>query len=385
MLTSKTAASHSTYANILKSDFEQPVRDLPNKMTAWRRIGDQESSMERALKDYEKVSIKLDKASSKSKSSKAEQLQHELSQLTAQLNQLTPATYSTFQRLDEERLRALKEVIVRWATLRGDMATKSGERAESAVAAVLSWEPTDEVIAVGNRLSRAHNGSEIRASGGGAGGGNLSVESTRMSHPEVLCLLNQQTDEPLCSLRPVPTSVRAPAACLMALGRRRLLKVVSVVLSPCLHAKPPCAIGVVARPHLFTVAAAFSKANPHSPLWERTLFVHRRGSGPSESLPRRTRPASPSHRLLTQRASPLLLLTATAVLGTSLQRTLRPGRHRRTSTAVTPLPLPQERPWLVSPYPQPSSLRRGRNRRHLFNMIVPAQLTRSLVTRTITA
>lgn len=181
----QTAASHSTYANILKSDFEQPVRDLPNKMTAWRRIGDQESSLERTLKDYEKVSIKLDKAASKSKSSKAEQLQHELSQLTSQLNQLTPATYSTFQRLDEERLRALKEVVVRWATLRGDMATKAGERAETAVASVLGWEPTDEVISVGNRLSRAHNGSEVRASpsgplsGGVAGTGNLSVESTR--------------------------------------------------------------------------------------------------------------------------------------------------------------------------------------------------------------
>ncbi|EJT46447.1 hypothetical protein A1Q1_04936 [Trichosporon asahii var. asahii CBS 2479] len=174
---------NTVVSDLTESDFEQPVRDLPNKMTAWRRIGDQESSLERALKDYEKVSVKLDKASSKSKSSKAEQLQHELSQLTSQLNQLTPATYSTFQRLDEERLRALKEIVVRWATLRGDMATKSGERAETAVASILGWEPTDEVISVGNRLSRAHNGSEVRASpstpsGGAAGAGSLSVEST---------------------------------------------------------------------------------------------------------------------------------------------------------------------------------------------------------------
>lgn len=186
----KTAASHSTYANILKSDFEQPVRDLPNKMAAWRRIGDQESSLERALKDYEKVSIKLDKAASKSKSSKAEQLQHELSQLTSQLNQLTPATYSTFQRLDEDRLRALKEVVVRWATLRGDMATKAGERAEAAVASVLGWEPADEVVAVGNRLSRAHNGSEVRvasSAGAASGTGNLSVESTRTSRTVSTC------------------------------------------------------------------------------------------------------------------------------------------------------------------------------------------------------
>lgn len=188
----KTAASHSSYANILKSDFEQPVRDLPNKMAAWRRIGDQEASLERALKDYEKVSIKLDKATSKSKSSKAGQLQHELSQLTSQLNHWTPETYSTFQRLDEERLRALKEVVVRWATLRGDMATKSGEHAERAVASVLGWEPTDEVVAVGNRLSRAHGGTEVRTSpsassapsapsASGAATGTLSVESTRTS------------------------------------------------------------------------------------------------------------------------------------------------------------------------------------------------------------
>lgn len=150
---------------------------MPNKMPAWRRIGDQESSLERTLKDYEKVSIKLDKASSKSKSTKADQLQHELNQITSQLNQLTPATYSTFQRLDEERLRALKEVVVRWATLRGDMATKAGERAEAAVASILGWEPVDEVVAVGNRLSRANGGQGVRETS--ASGGALSMDTTR--------------------------------------------------------------------------------------------------------------------------------------------------------------------------------------------------------------
>lgn len=144
---------------MLKTDYETPVRELPNKITAWRRIADQESSLDRTLKDQEKTAAKLDKAMSKTKSTKTEQLHADLNQLTSSVASLSPMVYTTFQRLDEERLNTLKEVIVRWSTARADMAARDGERAEASVAKLLSWEPIAEVESVGHRIAQAGGGT----------------------------------------------------------------------------------------------------------------------------------------------------------------------------------------------------------------------------------
>ncbi|KAK8845530.1 hypothetical protein IAR55_006245 [Kwoniella newhampshirensis] len=151
-LTAKTSASHSTLSAMIRTDFEQPLRDLPSKVVAWRRIGDQDASLDKTLKEYEKTSAKLEKASSKAKSSKADALQNELNQITSSLSSLSPMVYTTYQRLDEERLRVLKEVVVRWGTVKGDMATRDGQRAEGIISALLSWETSDEVLNVGRKL-----------------------------------------------------------------------------------------------------------------------------------------------------------------------------------------------------------------------------------------
>ena len=161
----ETSSSHASLSNTLRTDFEQPVRDLPNKVTAWRRIGDQESTLDRMLKDYEKTAAKLEKAASKkSGKNKAEQFQSELNQISSQLASQTPTCWKTFQRLDEERLRALKEVLVRWSTARADTATRDGQRAEAGLAELLSWECQDEVIAVGNRISTTSGGRGMSVS-----------------------------------------------------------------------------------------------------------------------------------------------------------------------------------------------------------------------------
>lgn len=108
------------------------------------------------LKDYEKVAGKLEKTS---KSKKADQLQAELDQITASLASLSPMVYTTYQRLDEQRLASLKEIIVRWGTVRGDMATRDGERAGSTIASLLEWEPTDELLETGRKLGGGRSGS----------------------------------------------------------------------------------------------------------------------------------------------------------------------------------------------------------------------------------
>lgn len=154
----QTSSSHSTLSALLKTDFEQPIRDLPSKIVEWRKIHDQENALDKTLKDYEKTATKLDKASSKSKSSKADVLQNEIDQITRTLSVISPEYYQTYQRLDEERLKGLKEVVVRWGTVKGDIASRDGERAERAVAGLLGWETGDEVLSVGRRLG-----------GGGAG------------------------------------------------------------------------------------------------------------------------------------------------------------------------------------------------------------------------
>jgi hypothetical protein len=145
---------------MLKSDFEQPIRELPTKIPQWRKMQDQESALDKSLKDYEKTATKLDKASSKSKSSKADVLQNEIDQITRTLSIISPDYYKTYQRLDEERLKGLKEIIVRWGTVKGDIASRDAQRAESSVAGLLGWETSDEVLSVGRKL------------GGGSAGGN---------------------------------------------------------------------------------------------------------------------------------------------------------------------------------------------------------------------
>jgi len=146
---------------MLRSDFENPVRELPNKIPEWRKIHDQENALDKTLKDYEKTAAKLDKASSKSKSSKADVLQNEIDQITRTLSIISPDYYKTYQRLEEERLGALKEVIVRFGTVKGDIASRAAQRAESNVAGLLGWETSDEVLSVGRKLG-----------GGGGGGAN---------------------------------------------------------------------------------------------------------------------------------------------------------------------------------------------------------------------
>lgn len=140
---------------------------MPSKVIPWRRIGEQDASLEKTLKDYEKTAAKLDKAgSSKSKAGKAGALSGELNQLTQGLSSLSPMVYTTYQKLDEQRLQGLKEVVVRWGTVRGDIAGRDGERAERAVAQIIGWEPADEVMAVGRRLG---------GGGGGSRNGNASA------------------------------------------------------------------------------------------------------------------------------------------------------------------------------------------------------------------
>ncbi|WVQ76222.1 hypothetical protein IAR50_005887 [Cryptococcus sp. DSM 104548] len=164
----ETSASHSTLSALIRTDFEQPLRDLPGKVIPWRRINEQDASLDKTLKDYEKVSAKLEKAASKSKSSKIDVLQSDLNQITQSLSSLSPMVYTTYQRLDEERLRAEKEIAVRWATVKGDMATRDGQRAEGTVASLLGWETGEEVTAVGQKLGAIGGGTagSIRATPG---------------------------------------------------------------------------------------------------------------------------------------------------------------------------------------------------------------------------
>jgi hypothetical protein len=145
-------------AALIKTDFEQPIRELPSKIVAWRRIGEQDASLDKNLKDYEKVSAKLDKAAGKAKSGKADAYQSELNQLTQSLSSLSPMVYTTYQRLDEQRLTTLKEIIVRWGTIKGDVAQRDGERAERGVGNLLGWETSDEVLAVGRKLGGSTGG-----------------------------------------------------------------------------------------------------------------------------------------------------------------------------------------------------------------------------------
>ncbi|OXC65369.1 hypothetical protein AYX13_05499, partial [Cryptococcus neoformans] len=155
----ETSASHSTLSAMLRTDFEQPIREIPTKVVAWRRIGDQDSNLDKTLRDYEKVSAKLEKASSKSsKSAKADALRSDIQNITQALSSLSPMVYTTYQRLDEERLRALKEIIVRWATVKGDMASRDGQRAETIVSHLLQWETGDEVMNVGRKLGAIGGG-----------------------------------------------------------------------------------------------------------------------------------------------------------------------------------------------------------------------------------
>ncbi|EIW68045.1 hypothetical protein TREMEDRAFT_69537 [Tremella mesenterica DSM 1558] len=148
----ETSTSHSTLSALLKTDFETPLREMPQKIVAWRRITEQDLSLDRTLKEYEKVSQKRDKAEAKARGGKAELLQQEVNQLSSQLVSLSPLVYTTYQKLDEERLRTLKEIIVRFCTLRGDMSARDGERADTAIASLLGWETQDEVRLVGQRL-----------------------------------------------------------------------------------------------------------------------------------------------------------------------------------------------------------------------------------------
>lgn len=174
----QTSTSHSTLAALLKTDFERPLKELPSKIVAWRRVGDQDASLEKALKDYEKTSAKLEKASSKAKSSKTDVLSSELNSITSSLASLSPMVYTTYQRLDEERLRSLKEIIVRWGTVRADIAQRDSERAERAVALLISWETQDEVLAVGRKLGGG-GGAAARASNAAAAPSLSSVSTTR--------------------------------------------------------------------------------------------------------------------------------------------------------------------------------------------------------------
>jgi len=185
---------------MLKSDFEHPVRELPNKIPEWRKIHDQENALDKTLKDYEKTAAKLDKASSKSKSSKADVLQNEIDQITRTLSIISPDYYKTYQRLEEERLKGLKEVIVRFGTVKGDIASRAAQRAESNVAGLLGWETSDEVLSVGRKL------------GGGGGGGNrfptLPSQSANTTRKLPLSLRKIADNQPVPTgdyLQPHPT------------------------------------------------------------------------------------------------------------------------------------------------------------------------------------
>lgn len=191
---SQTSTSHSTLAAMLRTDFEQPLRDMPNKIIAWRRIGEQDASLEKTLKDYEKTSSKLEKASSKSKSSKADVLSSDLSSITSSLASLSPMVYTTYQRLDEERLRGLKELIVRWGTVRADMAQRDGERAERAVALLVSWETQEEVIAVGRKLGGGRPPTATNAAAPSLA--SVSTARKSLARPSSLFLTRSTTRPP---------------------------------------------------------------------------------------------------------------------------------------------------------------------------------------------
>lgn len=185
---------------IIKTDFEQPLRDLPSKIVSWRRIGDQDASLEKTLKDYEKTSSKLEKASQKSKSGKTDALSNELSQLTSSLSSLSPMVYTTYQRLDEERLRTLKEILVRWGTIRADMSQRDGERAERSVAVLVSLETQDEVLAVGRKLGGSSGDSRSQQSN------NAPTLSSTQNTRKSLTLLVSSADK-VCS-KICPSSIQ---------------------------------------------------------------------------------------------------------------------------------------------------------------------------------
>ncbi|ORX34767.1 Muniscin C-terminal mu homology domain-domain-containing protein [Kockovaella imperatae] len=198
---SETSSAHSTLAALIRTDFEQPIRDIPSKSVAWRRIGEQDSSLEKTLKDYEKTAGKLDKAQSKSKGGKADSLQSELNQLTSNLSSLSPMVYTTYQRLDEDRLRALKEIIVRWGTVRADVAQRDAERAERAVAVMVSWETPDEVLRVGRQIAQKAGGSPGAIANTGSDRGADSVTSTPRTNRRLSTATAQTND---FSPRPQP-------------------------------------------------------------------------------------------------------------------------------------------------------------------------------------
>ncbi|KAL7418779.1 hypothetical protein Q5752_006462 [Cryptotrichosporon argae] len=194
---SETSSSHSTLSALIRTDFEQPLRELPSKIVAWRRISDQESTLDKTLRDYEKVSAKLEKASGKKSSSKADALSSELQQLTGSLASLSPMVYTTYQKLDEDRLRAIKEIIIRWGTVRADQAARDGERADRSVAALIAWETADEVAAVGRRL-----GGSGASGRGGSAAPSLSAVGTPTSNRRLSTVSHQNNGD--FSPRPAP-------------------------------------------------------------------------------------------------------------------------------------------------------------------------------------
>lgn len=180
---------------LIRTDFEGGIRDLPSKSISWRRIGEQDASLDKTLKDWEKTSGKLDKAASKSKSGKADQLQGELNQLTQSLSSLSPMVYTTYQRLDEERLRKLKEFVISWFTAKADAAGRDGERAEAAVASLIGWETSEEVESVGRRLG---------GGGGPARGGTPSITNVQTTPRSTRRLSQATTGTNDFSPRPTP-------------------------------------------------------------------------------------------------------------------------------------------------------------------------------------
>ena len=116
------------------------------------------------MKSWESAQTKLQKASKKG-GAKQQQAQADVEDLQSSLASLSPLVFTTYQKVDETRLAALKETAVRYGTTLAEITAKKGERAERQVGQLLTWDTRAECESVALSLAGTGGGAARTSSG----------------------------------------------------------------------------------------------------------------------------------------------------------------------------------------------------------------------------
>lgn len=143
--TESLAQSHSTFAQNIEADVENPLREYQSKSRDMQAMSTIQGNLNSIAKDLDGAQKKLEKVKGGKSSTKTANATSDVDSASHQWGSQAPYVFERLQALDENRVNHLRDVLTQLQTFEVDQVERSRVSAETCLNALLNLDAADEI------------------------------------------------------------------------------------------------------------------------------------------------------------------------------------------------------------------------------------------------